>query len=392
MRKILIVFCEMVAIFIGLISLFLIINWFLAYEDNRIVGYSFTFIMHTELVHLVLLYICNKASDQEADIVVSQRFHIGRFVYFSLIIQISLLLIAYLFYLFIKSSEQVTYINKIIMSVLIVVIIYFLGKWYFDHYHNYFYLWLDRRKTIGNKKYFSLMIEEVNGECISGIVRGRVVKNQEVLICDQELDQQNEARPIVVAKVQVKDILVNQRSYPKGEDEQVTLVLQKEDNISLHPYQLIMSTCHTDYLAQEYINSLLKETIVHRLEHTFIYLLLSSFWHTKLYCLAYHGDNKDNNVLYDKVFIPEKNIYLKSIYTSYREALKNQDLLELYGLEVKQVSFQELLSQAKLEHMDMIVNPFSRNQFIIDTTYYESNLAKMKMVMSVMRQVNKEQK
>ena len=78
--------------------------------------------------------------------------------------------------------------------------------------------------------------------------------------------------------------------------------------------------------------------------------------------------------MYDKVFIPATNAYLKSIYTSPKEAFRNQDLLELEGLKLTKVPFQEVLEQAKQDQMGIIINPFGTSRFVVDIQQFENQI------------------
>ncbi len=96
MKKWFIRFNQVIALFVGLLATFLLIQWLVVPIYQIALSYSYSLIVSVELVHLIMLYFLNKAIDRQDGRIISQRFHLGRYVYLSLVLQAMILFIYYI--------------------------------------------------------------------------------------------------------------------------------------------------------------------------------------------------------------------------------------------------------------------------------------------------------
>ena len=130
MKKWFIRFNQVIALFVGLLATFLLIQWLVAPIYQIALSYSYSLIVNVELVHLIMLYFLNKAIDRQDGRIISQRFHLGRYVYLSLVLQAMILFIYYIIDVCWLESEFYFWNQKVSVLVLSCFGIYYLGKWY----------------------------------------------------------------------------------------------------------------------------------------------------------------------------------------------------------------------------------------------------------------------
>lgn len=388
MRKILLRSCELLAILLGIFVLLFLLNWLEAPYQNRQVPYNFNYIFNIEFVHLALLYVSNRIEDQENQIVPSQRFHLGRFVSFSLLVQ-SLVLLSFVVYLaFSIIPDQFPGMKKWSVLVLALLGSSYLTKWYSDRYQNYFFLKRNKKKSsYKGKEFFSFMIQQAKGKQVKGQVRGQAFVNQVILLYDQVILPNKESEVQLVAKGKIGNILLDGKPVSSVKDQSAEFILELDKAVDLYQYQLVMGDFSEEDRQTEYVNGLLKEVSTHSMDYVYLHHLFLSFVQAEFYQFHYEGEGEVTTVLYDKVFIPANNSYLKSIYTSPREAYRNQDLLELEGLRLRRIPFQTLLDKAREENMGIIINAFGTNRFVIDIHQFNNQMKELNHVIEVIKNV-----
>lgn len=386
MKKWFIRFNQVIALFVGLLATFLLIQWLMAPIYQIALSYSYSLIVSVELVHLIMLYFLNKAIDRQDGRIISQRFHLGRYVYLSLVLQAMILFIYYIIDVFWLESEFYFWNQKVSVLVLSCFGIYYLGKWYLNRFENYFLLWKDKKKSNQKgKEAFSLLIDRVDGSYIEGFLRGEIFQGEKVSLLDQLIEKDGEMTPTVLAQGTVEEILVQDQRRKFVKEEKVRLKICFDEPLTVNTYQLLLGYLPKDRTKSEYVNGLLKEVQSRVTDYQYLHQLFCSFEKTDFYQLKYNGHLEQNTVLYDKVFIPATNAYLKSIYTSPKEAFRNQDLLELEGLKLTKVPFQEVLEQAKQDQMGIIINPFGTSRFVVDIQQFENQIRELSRVIRAMR-------
>ncbi|QRG86574.1 hypothetical protein [Bulleidia sp. zg-1006] len=387
MKRLLLRLNQVIALFLGLASMFLLIQWLVAPIYNISLLYTHHFIVNVELVHWMILHYINKFMDKEEGRIISQRFHLGRYVYLSLVLQAGVLLIYYAMDVCYLEADLYSFTQKISVVILSSFGIYYLGKWYLNRFGNYVLLWKDKKKSYQKgKEAFSLLIDRVDGSYIEGFVRGEIFQGERVSLLDQLVEKGGETVPVVLSEGKVEEIFVQDVQKKSAKEEKVRLKVHFNEKLSVNAYQLLSGYLAKDRTKSEYVNGLLKEVPSHVMDYHYIHQLFCSFEKADFYQLKYTGDFEQNTILYDKVFIPASNAYLKSIYTSPKEAFRNQDLVELEGLELKKVPFQEVLSQAKKEDMGIIINPFGTSRFVVDIQQFENQMKELNRVMEVIQE------